>query len=133
MILVTSTDNTEGYKGHMNNLSFRDRLPAKKGRNSLINILELEIVWKSCPDRQHNNSGLSVEGGRDSLQDTEWSYKEKYVQMLPEWCTGMPRGYATPLVWHTFEQMTYPEAGKLRSGVCRTQPAAVYSGSGVPW
>ena len=30
--------------GHMSNLSFRGRWPVKKGRNTHINILELETV-----------------------------------------------------------------------------------------
>ena len=32
----------------MNNLSFRGRWSAKKGRGTHINILEINIVWMAC-------------------------------------------------------------------------------------
>ena len=35
----------EDYGAHMNSPSFRVRWPAKKGRNTHINIQELETVW----------------------------------------------------------------------------------------
>ena len=45
---VTTDVSKDGYGGHMNNLSFRGRWPAKKGRNTYINILEMETVWFAC-------------------------------------------------------------------------------------
>ena len=41
---VTTDCSKKGYGGHMNNLSFRGRWPAKKERNTHINILELETL-----------------------------------------------------------------------------------------
>ena len=62
----------------MSNLSFRGRWPAKKGENTHINILgtgnSVDCLAKNpgsyegedClpPDRQQNDSGLTIEGGR---------------------------------------------------------------------
>ena len=45
---MTPGASKEGYCGHMNHLSFRGRWPAKKGRNTHINILEMETVWMAC-------------------------------------------------------------------------------------
>ena len=42
-------------------------------------------------DKQHNSSSLSVEGGRNSLQNVEWSCKETPVQMSQKWGNGMSR------------------------------------------
>ena len=42
--IVTSNAFKEGYRGYINNLSFRGRWHIKKGRNTNINMLELETL-----------------------------------------------------------------------------------------
>ena len=42
---MTTDATTKGYGGHINNMSFRDQWPKRKGREIHMNILELETVW----------------------------------------------------------------------------------------
>ena len=79
----------------LDNLSFQGRWPAKKGKNTHINIpgtvncvdglskVEGIIEGEDCllPDRQYNSSSLSVEGGWHSLQDLKWSCGEDSPQL----------------------------------------------------
>ena len=39
---MTTDDLTDDYRGYMNNLSFKSHWPGKKGRETQINLLELE-------------------------------------------------------------------------------------------
>ena len=45
---------------HMNNLSFQGRWPEKKGKNTHINILELNTVWKACQWFEESIRGTTV-------------------------------------------------------------------------
>ena len=57
----------------------------------------LSKVWRiiegeDCllPDRQHNSSSLSVEGGWHSMKDLKWSCKKDSPQVSWEWDNGVP-------------------------------------------
>ena len=45
---VVITDTSKESYGGMNNISFRGRWPAKKGRDTHISILEKETMWMTC-------------------------------------------------------------------------------------
>ena len=60
--------------------------------DSLSKVSEI-IEGEDCllPDKQHNSSSLSVEGGWHSLQDPKWSCEEDYAQVPQEGDSGVPR------------------------------------------
>ena len=61
--VITTDAPKEGYGGQINNLSFRGKWFVKKGRNTNINILELETVWMTC-----QKFGESIKGKTASFQ-----------------------------------------------------------------
>ena len=51
---------TERYGGNMSNLSFRGQWPGMKDRETHINLLDLETVWKACQQFREEIKGKVV-------------------------------------------------------------------------
>ena len=46
--VVTTDTSTKGFGGECNRLTFQGKWPGNKGRDTHINLLELETIWKAC-------------------------------------------------------------------------------------
>ena len=74
--VVTTDASKEGYGGHMNNLSFQGKWPAKKGKNTHINILEMETVWMACQRFKESLMGKTVSFQIDNTTAVAYVLKE---------------------------------------------------------
>ena len=74
--VVTTDVSKEGYGSQMNNLSLRGRWPAKKGRDTYINILELETVWMACQRFEEAMRGKAISFQIDNTMAVAYLLKE---------------------------------------------------------
>ena len=61
--VVTTDASTKGFGGECNRLAFQGEWPGSKGRDTHINLLELETVWKAC-----NKFESEIKGKATSFQ-----------------------------------------------------------------
>ena len=57
---VTMDASTKGFCGHMNNLVFRGKWSGSNGRETHINLLKLEVIWKACQRFEKEIKGKGV-------------------------------------------------------------------------
>ena len=75
-VVVTPDSSKEGYGDHMNNPSFRGTWPAKKGKNTNINILKVETVWTACQRFKESLRGKTVSFQIDNSTAVAYLLKE---------------------------------------------------------
>ena len=73
---MTTDASKEGYRGHMNNLSFQGRWLAKKDKNTHINILELGTVWMACQRFEESLRGKTISFQIDNATAVAYLLKE---------------------------------------------------------
>ena len=74
--IVTTDASMEVYRGYMNNLSFKGQKPGRKVRETHINLLELETIWKACQQFRQEIKGKLISFKMHNMTEVSYLWKE---------------------------------------------------------